>query len=102
MSESKEVIPEAAVEAAAKAMYEKGMWSPPFRDARSHAREGYLTQARHALEAAVPHLMAAAFNEAAGELAERMNDPRDYATKGYWTGPAHQFLVNKAQAASRG
>jgi acyl-CoA reductase-like NAD-dependent aldehyde dehydrogenase len=61
------VIPEAAVEAAAKVLWDKEMvaaWSkfPP----SFHAP--FLRDARAALEAAAPHLMARAWDECTGSL----------------------------------
>jgi hypothetical protein len=105
------VIPEAAVDAAAKAAYEvmpvelfgrdhPVTWEQLSESALGRVRkEAELAKARAALDAGAPHILAEAFNGAAGELADRMNDPGDYANKNYWTGPAYMFLIHKAKAA---
>jgi len=58
------VIPDEAVEAAAKAYYERG--GPFWADVDPAWREEEMSDFRAALEAAAPHLMAHALNEAAG------------------------------------
>jgi hypothetical protein len=54
-----QVIPEAAVEAAAMVLCEQ-LWDNAHESQRSYARE----EAREALEAAAPHMLAAAWDDA--------------------------------------
>lgn len=49
-------IPDAAVEAVATVLYDKELFALPFRDARAHLRDHYLSRARALLEVAAPHL----------------------------------------------
>jgi len=59
------VIPDAAVEAAAKASFERANPSYVWADVELHWRAAYVENQRAALEAAAPHLMAQALESAA-------------------------------------
>lgn len=59
-----EVIPDVAVEAAAKALWELVGWKRSYEEASEGTRRRLRREARGVLEAAVPHLMAARCEEA--------------------------------------
>lgn len=56
------MIPDAAVEAAAKAMY-AALYTDPFENQQGEGRQEFLTMARAALEAAAPHMLEQAERE---------------------------------------